>query len=173
MILSEEKEKFSSHILVKSSLITLYLALTFPIPLIKNNDFRVFSTLLVFLGLILISSITNDYVITDKTSISFNTSFISNVLGKKSWKIYWNDIQQIKSFDTNQGSKVHYFVSSKGDKFLIPQRIDNLQNFLLLIADRTKLNIPKVNYISPLWTYKLLTSLSIIMIFTEIVAFKS
>ena len=164
-------EKFKTLFFVKSSLISLYLALTFPIPFISSEKLKIFSIITFFFGLLLIINITNDYVDTCDKKISYKTSFISKIFGKKNWEIFWKDIKLIKSLPTSQGSNVHYFISNKNESFLVPQRVENFERFVSIIEEKTKLNIDKLSYISPLWTYKLLTYLSIFMIIGEIIAF--
>ena len=164
-------EKFKTLFSVKSSLISLYLALTFPIPFISSEKLKIFSIITFVFGLILIINITNDYVNTCDKKISYKTSFISKIFGKKNWEIFWKDIKLIKSLPTSQGSNVHYFISNKNESFLVPQRVENFERFVFIIEEKTKLNIDKLSYISPLWTYKLLTYLSIFMIMGEIIAF--
>ena len=164
-------EKFKTLFFVRSSLISLYLALTFPIPFISSEKLKIFSIITFVFGLLLIINITNDYVDTCDKKISYKTSFISKIFGKKDWEIFWKDIKLIKSFPTSQGSKVHYFISNKDESFLVPQRVENFQRFVSIIEEKTKLNIDKLSYISPLWTYKILTYLSIFMIMGEIIAF--
>ena len=164
-------EKFKTLFFVKSSLISLYLALTIPFPFISSEDLKILSINSFVLGLLLIISITDDYVKTCDNKISYKTSFISKIFGKRNWEISWKDIKLIKSLPTSQGSKVHYFISNKDESFLVPQRVENFERFLSIIKEKTKLNIDKISYISPLWTYKLLTFLSILMIIGEIMAF--
>ena len=164
-------EKFKTLFFVKSSLISLYLALTFPIPFISSEKFKIFSIITFVFGLFLIINITNDYVDICEKKISYKTSFISKIFGKKNWEIFWKDIKLIKSLQTSQGSNVHYFISNKNESFLVPQRVENFERFVSIIEEKTKLNIDKLSYISPLWTYKLLTYLSIFMIMGEIIAF--
>ena len=164
-------EKFKTLFYVKSSLISLYLALTFPIPFISSEKLKIFSIITFVFGLILIINITNDYVNTCDKKISYKTSFISKIFGKKNWEIFWKDIKLIKSLPTSQGSNVHYFISNKNESLLVPQRVENFERFVSIIEEKTKLNIDKLSYISPLWTYKLLTYLSIFMIMGEIIAF--
>ena len=164
-------EKFKTLLFVKSSLISLYLALTFPIPFISSEKLKIFSIITFVFGLLLIINITNDYVDTCDKKISYKTSFISKIFGKKNWEIFWKDIKLIKSLPTSQGSNVHYFISNKNESFLVPQRVENFERFVSIIEEKTKLNIDKLSYISPLWTYKLLTYLSIFMIMGEIIAF--
>ena len=164
-------EKFKTLFFVKSSLISLYLALTIPIPLISIDKLKFFSVFTFVLGLYLIISITSDYVETCNNRITYKTSFISKKLGRKNWEISWKDIKSIKTLPTSQGSKVYYFNTTEGENFLIPQRIENLEKFLLIVSKNTGIKSDEISYISPLWTYKLLTLLSFVMIIGELFAF--
>ena len=166
-------EKFETLFVVKSSLISLYLALTIPIPFLTSDELKIFSLILFFLGLFFISSITSDYVETNDKKIYYKTSILSNLFGKKNWEISWKDIKLIKSRPTSQGSKVFYFTLNNDQNYLVPQRIENLGELLSLISQKTNLDIDvkQISYISPLWTYKLLTWLSVLMIIGEIILF--
>ena len=164
-------EKFKTLFYVKSSLISLYLALTIPIPFISIDQLKIISISAFVLGLFLIFNITSDYVETCNNKISYKTSFISKTFGKKNWEISWKDIKLIKSLPTSQGSKVYYFNTDKGENFLMPQRIEDFEKFLVIVSKNTGIAINDLSYISPLWTYKLLTLLSVFMIIGEIFAF--
>ena len=164
-------EKFKTLFFVKSSLITLYLALTIPIPFISIDKLKILSITAFVLGLYLIINITSDYVETCNNKISYKTSFISRTLVRKNWEIFWKDIKLIESLPTSQGSKVFYFNTKKGDNFLIPQRVENFEKFLLIVSKNTGIATNELSYISPLWTYKLLTFLSVLMITGELFAF--
>ena len=72
---------------------------------------------------------------------------------------------------TSQGSKVYYFNTFQGDNFLVPQRVENFEKFLLIVSSNTGIAIDGISYISPLWTYNLLTVLSVLMIIGEISLF--
>ena len=163
--------KFKTLFPVKSSLITLYIALTVPIPFISSEQFKITSLFFFILGLILIINITSDYVETCEKKISYRTSLISRVCGKKNWEILWEEIKSIKSLPTSQGSRVFYFVDEKGKNLLVPQRIENFNLFLEKIEKKTNISTKNISYISPLWTYKLLTLLSVLMIAGEISLF--
>jgi hypothetical protein len=164
-------EKFKTLFFVKSSLISLYLALTIPIPFISIDKLKFLSVFTFVLGLYLIINITSDYVETCNNRISYKTTFISKILGRKNWEISWKDIKSIKTLPTSQGSKVYYFNTNDDDNFLIPQRVENFEKFLLIVSKNTGLEINEISYISPLWTYKLLTLLSVLMIIGELFAF--
>ena len=166
-------EKFKTLFFVKSSLITLYLALTIPIPFISIDNLKILSIFTFVLGLYLIINITSDYVETCNNKISYKSSFISKILGKKNWEIPWKDIKLIKTLPTSQGSKVYYFNTYQGENYLVPQRVENFEKFLLIVSENTGIAIDEISYISPLWTYKLLTLLSVVMIIGEIFAFLS
>ena len=164
-------ETFKTLFFVKSSLVSLYLALTIPIPFISIDQLKILSITAFVLGLYLIINITSDYVETCNNKISYKTSFISRTLGRKNWEIFWKDIKLIESLPTSQGSKVFYFNTKKGDNFLIPQRVENFEKFLLIVSKNTGIATSELSYISPLWTYKLLTFLSVLMITGELFAF--
>ena len=164
-------EKFKTLFFVKSSLISLYLALTIPIPFISIDKLKIPSTIVFVLGLYLIINITSDYVETSKDKISYKTTLVSNLIGKKNWEVYWKDVKTIKSSPTSQGSKVYYFITDKNQKVLVPQRIENLKEFWSVIVQETGIDSEVLDYISPIWTYKLLTFLSVIMVIGEVVSF--
>ena len=97
MIISKNEYRFETLTVVKSSLITLYIALSLPIPFLPFNQFRILSLILFLVGLILIFNLTNDYVTTNDKNIAYETSKISSLLGKKRWVLHWKDIKQIKT----------------------------------------------------------------------------
>ncbi len=164
-------EKFKTLFFVKSSLISLYLALTIPIPFISIGKLKFLSIFIFVLGLYLIINITSDYVETSTKKISYKTSFISKTLGRKNWEIPWKDIKLIKKLPTSQGSNVFYFYTNKDENFLIPQRLENFERFISIIYENTKIDVEEISYLSPLWTYKLLTFLSVLMIIGELFAY--
>ena len=166
-------EKFKTLFIVKSSLISLYLALTIPLPFISIEKLKIPSIVIFAFGLYLIINITSDYVETCSNKISYKSSLISKFLGKKNWEISWKDIKLIKSLPTSQGSKVYYFNTHQDENILVPQRVEKFEKFLLIVSSNTGIDINEISYISPLWTYKLLTLLSIMMIAGEIFAFLS
>ena len=168
MIIQSDLKRFNTLFFVKASLIILYLALTFPIPFIAISGLKRLSIIFLILGFCLITNLTNDFVQTSDNNVSYHTSLIANLVGKKSWQLSWEDIKSIKSIGTSQGSKVHYFVTDEGKNFLIPQRINKLEEFILVISTKTNLNTKNISYISPLWTYKLLTFISLSMLLGEI-----
>ena len=164
-------EKFKTLLVVKSSLISLYLALTFPIPFISSDKLKIVSIVFLLLGLYFINSLTSDYVETTEKKIYYKTSFLSNIFGKRNWEIFWKDIKLIKSLPTSQGSRVFYFTLNNEENYLVPQRVENLEKLKTLISKKTNLDFDAVdiNYISPLWTYKLLTLISVLMILGEVI----
>ena len=165
------KERFKTLFAVKSSLISLYIALTVPIPFISSEQLKIPSLFFFILGLILIINITSDYVEICNKKISYKTSFISRAFGKNNWEILWEEIKSIKPLQTSQGSQVFYFIDEKGKTLLVPQRIENFDVFLDKIENKTNIRTEFISYISPLWTYKLLTFLSLLMIVGEIILF--
>lgn len=163
-------KKFKTLLSVKLSLITLYLSLTFPIVFITNDNLKLLSIICFVLGLIFTFGISNDYVLTDENRISLKTNFIATLFGKKSWEIFWKDIKQVKSFPTSQGSNVYYLITTK-ESFLIPQRLEKFKEFKKILFEKINFKDIDFDYISPLWTYKLLIVFSSFIFVGEIYMF--
>ena len=51
------------------------------------------------------------------------------------------------------------------------EKYENFEKFLSIVSVNTGISVNEISYISPLWTYKLLTFLSVLMIFGELFAF--
>jgi hypothetical protein len=166
-------KKFKTLFFVKSSLITLYSALTLPIPFISIEELKIISVITFVIGFFLIINITSVYIETSNDKIYYKTNFVSNLFGNKSWEVSWKDIKLISSSPTSQGSKVYYFITYENQKILVPQRVENLQELLLVILEKTGIPTKDMGYISPMWTYKLLTLLSVLMIIGEIISFSA
>ena len=164
-------KKFKTLFFVKSSLTSLYLALTIPIPFISIEEFKNISIIAFLIGLFLIVNITSDYVEISDEKISYKTTFVSNLIGYKSWDVFWKDIKLIDYSPTSQGSRVYYFITYEDQRFMVPQRVENIQELLSLIMEKTGIRTKAIDYISPMWTYKLLTLLSFFMILGEIISF--
>ena len=63
--------------------------------------------------------------------------------------------------------------TKKGENYLMPQRLENFEEFLFIISRKTGIEVKDISYITPLWTYKVLTLFSTLMITWEIFAFKN
>ena len=46
-------------------------------------------------------------------------------------------------------------MAHKDENLLVPLRIENFEEFLLIISKKTGIDVANISYISPLWTYKL------------------
>jgi len=100
-------EKFKTLFFVKSSLISLYLALTIPLPFISIEKLKIPSIIIFALGLYLIINITSDYVETCSNKISYKTSFISKFLGKKNkYIIHWKQYNKRGHFYSDKKYRV-------------------------------------------------------------------
>ena len=81
------KDKFKTLFPVKSSLISLYVALTVPIAFISTEQLKKPSLFFFIFGLFLIINITSDYVETCEKKISYKTPF-SLLICLKLFKFY-------------------------------------------------------------------------------------
>ena len=124
----------------------MYIALTIPIPFTSSEQLKIPSLFFFILGLYLIVDITSDYV--EIVKRKFLIKQVLFLVLEKNWEIFWEDIKSINS-PTSQGSKVFYFIDEKGNRILVPQRIENFDTFLEKIDKKTNISA-NISYISPL-----------------------
>ena len=78
----------------------------------------------------------------------------------------------MKDFHPNQIRLLVFDVDSLTYNF-DQENWENFKKFLLIVSQNTDIATNELSYISPLWTYKLLTFLSVAMIVGELFAFLS
>jgi len=134
-------EKFKTHFFVKSSLISLYLALTIPLPFISIEKLKIPSIIIFVLGLYFIINITSDYVETCSNKISYKSSFISKLLGKKNLS---NTKSILASIDLAvklaKNGEVAAIVTNPINKDVIGKKVKNFRGHTEYLAKKDKTN---------------------------------
>lgn len=67
----------------------------------------------------------------------------------------------------SQGGKVFYITTHDQQQRLLPQRLQNFDQFLNLVQAQSSLKTTGVGRLSPPWTYQLLAALSLLMLLGE------
>ena len=155
--------------LIRFTLLALYLALVLPLPLMAPADLRPLLLAAVPLGLMLVVAITIERVELDGNGIRVGHPPWCAWLLRRGWQLPWSAVTGLTPVGTSQGGKVYYVRDQAGGAFLLPQRVDRFEAFLVQFAERSGLDTSQVGRISPPWTYKLLAGLCALMLGGEIV----
>ena len=93
---------------------------------------------------------------------------------RRGWELGWDQVQGLTPVATSQGGRVFYVRikggAAAGASVLLPQRLEQFDDFLIRFGRYTGLDTSAVGRISPAWTYQLLALLSALMVAAELAA---
>jgi len=158
--------------LIRLTLISLYLALVLPLPLLAPRDLRPWMGLAVPAGLLLVLAITSERVELDDQGLRVGHPRWCSWWLRRGWSLSWEAISDLTPVATSQGGRVFYVRSQGrggGDRsYLLPQRIAGFDDFLSRFSAASGIDTHSVGRITPPWTYQLLALLSGLLLIAEI-----
>ncbi len=163
--------------LIRFTLLTLYLALVLPLPVLAPPPLRLPLLLAVPSGLLLVLAITSERVELDDRELRVGHPPWCSWLLRRGWSLPWNRITALTPVTTSQGGKVYYVRSgaaagdTSGPAWLLPQRVARFDDFLARFSTATGLPTGTIGRISPPWTYRLLALLSAGLLAGELLTF--
>ena len=156
--------------LIRGTLVSLYLALVLPLPLLAPAAARPLLALALVAGLVLVLAITSERVRLDADGLAVGLAPWCQPLLRRGWQLHWSDVQGLTPVATSQGGRVFYVRSRTGGAYLLPQRVARFPRFLERFEAATGIGTAEVGRISPPWTYQLLALLAGLMLAGELAA---
>ena len=158
--------------LIRLTLISLYLALVLPLPLLAPGDLRLWMALAVPAGLLLVLAITSERVELDEQGLRVGHPPWCSWWLRRGWSLRWEAISGLTPVATSQGGRVFYVRSQGpgggGRSYLLPQRIAGFDDFLTRFSAASGIDTGSVGRITPPWTYQLLALLSGLLLVAEL-----
>ena len=163
-------ERFGLSPLIRFTLLSLYLALVLPLPLLAHAALRGWMAAGLVLGLLLVVGLLSERVETDSDGIRVLYPIWIRWLFRRGWYMAWNDIRALVPVGTSQGGTVYYLKAANRKHQLLPQRIERFDQFLTLLQERSAVNTRGIGRLTPPWTYQLLAVLAMLMVVGEMLA---
>ena len=154
--------------LIRFTLISLYLALVAPLPVLATGALQTTLWLALPLGLALVVAATSEQVELSGSTIRVGHPSWCAWLLRRGWSLPWSAIQGLTPVATSQGGRVFYVRAADGSAYLLPQRVAAFEEFLGRFGQETGLDVSSIGRISPPWTYQLLAVLSGAMLVGEL-----
>ncbi|MAR06422.1 MAG: hypothetical protein CL862_04915 [Cyanobium sp. NAT70] len=168
------KEQFGLSPLIRLTLLSLYLALVLPLPLLAPTQLRLLMLLAVLFGFALVIGLLSERLVIDQDGleVSYPTwmRWLMHRLFRRGWSMQWQNIKAIVPVGTSQGGTVYYLKTNDLNHQLLPQRIERFDRFLEIFRERTDLETTGIGRLTPPWTYQLLAVLAVLMVASEIAA---
>jgi len=163
-------ERFGLSPLIRFTLLSLYVALVLPLPVMAPQELRPLMVGALILGLVLVVGLLSEQVETDAAGLRVSyQSWISWLL-RRSWSMQWDDIRALVPVGTSQGGTVYYLKAVDCRHQLLPQRIERFDLFLKVLNERSAISTKGIGRLTPPWTYQLLASLAALMVVGELVS---
>jgi hypothetical protein len=145
--------------LIRFTLISLYLALVLPLPLLAPAAQQPWLWAALPLGLALILALVSEQVELSAAGIRVGYPTWCAWLLRRGWQLSWNQISGLTPVATSQGGRVFYVRTENGSAYLLPQRVQAFEDFLSQFSRQSGLDTSSIGRISPPWTYQLLAVL--------------
>jgi hypothetical protein len=158
--------------IVKITLISLYIALTIPLPFLAEfTNAPVPSSILwvgMAIGFIVILAILSESVILDDEKISVTYSFPIARFWLKGWSLNWSEIAELKLRTTGQNGIVYYFITPARDRaYLLPMRVAGFARMVDIVTEKTGIDTNDVRPLSQPWMYLILFACTLILLLLD------
>jgi hypothetical protein len=154
--------------LIRITLLGLYLALVFPLPLLAPSGLRAWLVAALPLGFLAVTAVLSERVTLDQRGITVGHPGWCAWLLRRGWQLPWDQVRGLVAVGTSQGGRVHYLLAADGRRLLLPQRVARFPAFLLQIRRTSGLELSGIGRISPIWTYWALAVLSLALLLGEL-----
>ncbi|NQV10385.1 MAG: hypothetical protein HQ527_04340 [Cyanobacteria bacterium] len=157
--------------LIRLTLITLYLALVLPLPLLAPDPLQPWLLAALPLGLALVLALLSEEALLDGDGIRVSHPQWCRWFLRRGWKLSWPDIRALVPVSTSQNGTVYYVMAKDRMSFLLPQRVARFEDFLIRFEAATGLKTTTIQRLTPPWTYWTLAALSGLLLGGELLTF--
>ncbi len=161
------QECFRLSPLIRGTLISVYLALVLPLPVMAPAALKPLLWTAAPLGLALVIAMLSEQVQVDEKGINVGHPGWCSWLIRRGWQLQWDQIKRLVPVGTSQGGTVYYLTTADQGHRLLPQRLEHFPRFLSIVEQRTGLNTALIRRLTPPWTYQLLFGLALSMLAIE------
>lgn len=166
-----EPVTFSISPLIRLTLLTLYVALTVPLPFLPQPAGIQVSPSLLWLGIglgaIALYAVLTERVIVDETAIQVTYAPWVPRLFRRGWSLPWAEVQALKPRSTGQGGLVYYFLSQSGQAYLLPMRVVGFARLVRIVQAKTAIDTTDVRPLAQPWMYLILLGFTLLLLLID------
>lgn len=157
--------------LIRITLLSLYVALTVPLPFLAEVTNAPTPPALLWVGicfgLLGLYVVLCERVIVDDQGIQ--VAYPNWVPGffRKGWSLRWQEVKELKPRTTGQGGLVYYFLSNEGKAYLLPMRIAGFAQMVRLVQEKTGIDTKNVYPLAQPWMYMILLGLTFLLLLID------
>jgi hypothetical protein len=157
--------------LIRITLLSLYIALTTPLPFLSQvTGAPVTPALLwvgIFIGFIALYAALSERVILDDQEIRVTYPQWVPPFFRKGWSLPWSEVKQLKPRTTGQGGLVYYFLTQEGKAYLLPMRVAGFSRLVKLVQEKTGIDTTDVYPLAQPWMYFILLGFTLLLLLVD------
>ena len=157
--------------LIRITLLSLYVALTLPLPFLAEVTNAPISPVLfwvgISIGLIALYAVLTERVILDDREIKVAyAAWVPSFL-RKGWSLPWSQVKHLKPRTTGQGGIVYYFLSQEEKAYLLPMRVAGFARMVKLVEEKTGIDTTDVYPLAQPWMYFILLGFTLLLLLVD------
>lgn len=157
--------------LIRITLLTLYVALTAPLPFLSQVTAAPVPPLLLVIGIglgaIALYAVLSERVILDDQGIQVTYPSWVPRFFRKGWSLPWSEVKELKPRTTGQGGLVYYFVSKDDLAYLLPMRIAGFAELVRQVQAKTGIDTTNVYPLAQPWMYLILLVFTLLLLLVD------
>lgn len=162
---------FSLSPLIRITLLSLYLALTVPLPFLAEFTKAPTPPLLLWIGIgigfVGLYAVLTEKVIVDNQGIQVTYPFWVPSLFRPGWSLSWSNVKSLKPRTTGQGGLVYYFLSQDGKAYLLPMRVAGFNRLVNIVQAKTGIDTTDVRPLAQPWMYVILFGCTLLLLLVD------
>jgi hypothetical protein len=157
--------------LIRITLLTLYIALTLPLPFLSKVTAAPIPPVLLWVGISIgfvgLYAVLSERVIVNDQGIQVTYPAWVPRFFRKGWTLPWLDVKELKPRSTSQGGLVYYFVSQDGKAYLLPMRVARFSPLLKTVQAKTGIDTTGVRTLAQPWMYMILLGFTLLLLLVD------
>jgi hypothetical protein len=163
---------FRISALIRITLISLYIALTIPLPFLASVTSAPVSPKVLWIGIVfglaILYGALSERVILDEEKIKVAYPGWFAVFFRKGWSLNWSEIKTLKMRTTGQGGLVYYFITQSADRaYLLPMRVAGFARLVKTIEEKTGIDTTDIRPLSQPWMYLILLGFTLFLLLID------
>lgn len=166
-----ETSIFKISPLIKLTLLSLYMALTVPLPFLSKATNAPIPPIFLAVGLALgavalYAALTERVIVTDQGIQVSYPNWVPDLF-RKGWYLPWAEVKALKPRTTGQGGLVYYFLSNSGEGYLLPMRVVGFAKLVRIVQAKTGIDTTDVRPLSQPWMYLILLGCTLLLLLVD------
>ena len=157
--------------LIRITLLSLYAALTIPLPFLSTATAAPVPANIIWAGIVIgavgLYGVLSERVIVNDEEIQVTYPNWFPKVFRRGWSLAWTEVKALKPRSTGQGGLVYYFLSHSGAGYLLPMRVAGFAKLVGLVEAKTGIDTRDVRPLSQPWMYLILLLCTLLLLLVD------